>query len=328
MGTALVCDGDNDCGDATDELPEICSKSFNQMIIRWKSKLIFKPKDNNKCDESSEFRCDSGRCITKTARCDRQKHCRDGSDERGCGNPLPLLINCWFTLIILSLIKTTLPVLKTRSPALTTAPVLQWKRSATELSTVKTVSIGSENRTHLFWPLFCNLKDWHLMRNTRTPVPETWPVLHMRSNVLTPMSALFPIGCNNQWKGFWKKTINVCFWTTGAMERMTVETTPTKTQTIARTSTVLKTGSVALTTGMASEVKTIVLIMIYSSDVFQWRPSVTVLSTVKTGWLQMSATRLPVRVTWPVLTTSSAAKRPISAHILIGYDLYVVLRPV
>ena len=81
------------------------------------------------------------------------------------------------------------------------------------------------------------------------------------------------------------------------MERMTVETTPTKTQTIARTSTVLKTGSVALTTGMASEVKTIVLIMIYSSDVFQWRPSVTVLSTVKTGWLQMSATRLPVRVT-------------------------------
>ena len=38
-----------------------------------------------KC-QSNEFQCRSGRCVPAEAKCDRQPHCRDGSDEEGCGN--------------------------------------------------------------------------------------------------------------------------------------------------------------------------------------------------------------------------------------------------
>lgn len=35
----------------------------------------------------NEFRCNNGRCIFKTWKCDHENDCRDGSDEEGCVYP-------------------------------------------------------------------------------------------------------------------------------------------------------------------------------------------------------------------------------------------------
>ena len=37
---------------------------------------------------SSQFPCNSGECVTDSYRCDDYNHCRDGSDEDGCGMSL------------------------------------------------------------------------------------------------------------------------------------------------------------------------------------------------------------------------------------------------
>ncbi|XP_013773508.1 low-density lipoprotein receptor-related protein 2-like isoform X2 [Limulus polyphemus] len=61
-----ACDGDDDCGDNTDEDEKFCSL--------------------HTCSPS-EFRCGNGRCIFKTWKCDHENDCGDSTDEQDCEYP-------------------------------------------------------------------------------------------------------------------------------------------------------------------------------------------------------------------------------------------------
>ena len=61
-----ACDGDDDCGDNSDEDVNYCA--FHSC-------------------SPNEFRCNNGRCIFKTWKCDHENDCKDSSDEENCTYP-------------------------------------------------------------------------------------------------------------------------------------------------------------------------------------------------------------------------------------------------
>uniref|UniRef100_A0A1B6DW73 Sortilin-related receptor n=1 Tax=Clastoptera arizonana TaxID=38151 RepID=A0A1B6DW73_9HEMI len=95
------CDGDNDCGDNSDEMNctnstcqgghFVCKDNSRCIPQQWVCDLdrdCLDGSDEQNCHyatcEKNQFTCKNGRCISARWRCDMEDDCRDGSDEDNC----------------------------------------------------------------------------------------------------------------------------------------------------------------------------------------------------------------------------------------------------
>lgn len=91
------CDGEDDCGDASDEPKEECGKDrvvdgdreeYGAMLV---FNLSVWCSDERTC-EPYQFRCKNNRCVPGRWQCDYDNDCGDNSDEDKCGR-FPLATN-------------------------------------------------------------------------------------------------------------------------------------------------------------------------------------------------------------------------------------------
>ena len=83
-----TCDGQDDCGDNSDEVK--CGKFLDKnisLLLFWIYLNIFLFVEITNC-EANEFMCGDKQCISDVWRCNGKVDCNDGSDELNCTTDL------------------------------------------------------------------------------------------------------------------------------------------------------------------------------------------------------------------------------------------------